>query len=266
MPTDFSSFPSEIRNQIYELLLVLAEPIEITGYHLNSVSEALPQPLWSPTRKGFDLCPAILAVNKQIYREAAPLLYSMNSFMVGESVASYTYEPPRAILASFLDRIGSQNAGFLRRICIAFPSFDGYYTGNVALQGDSILALELIRDKCINLATLETSLETTTVVERSLDSLNNPRAAAEALALVDACFKEISSLEELVVNVYDDAPSLDLRDEMRGRGWTVKVTEREELESVGEFDSYDDYNYDYWAENPREEADWWGDFDRRNRD
>jgi hypothetical protein len=40
-------------------------------------------------------------------------------------------------------------------------------------------------------------------MESAIDALDSPRAAA-ALALVDARFKAISSLKEIIVNVYDE--------------------------------------------------------------
>jgi hypothetical protein len=268
MSLNFSTFPSEIRNRIYEELLVLSQPIiiEMATDRSRNIRRVLSDSDNWLTCGTLGLCPAILLANKGTHCEATPLLYSMNSFRVGASESSHTYETPCAILTSFLDHIGSQNAGFLRRICIAFPTFDDYHAGSVTLQKDSIRALELICDRCTNLAILETSLQTTAAVELSIDSLDNPRAAAEALALVDTLFKAISSLKEIIVNVYDEAPSLYLRDKMRGYGWTI--TEWEALESIrdfgSDFDGFDDYDYNYWEENPREEKDWWDDYDRRN--
>lgn len=91
-------------------------------------------------------------------------------------------------------------------------------------------------------------------MEFAIDALDSPRAAAEALALVDARFKAISLLKEIIVNVYDEPPSYDLRKKMRSCGWTIEVTEREESESVGSFDGYDDYlDYDYYDEIRRQE-------------
>ncbi len=146
MPLNFSSFPREIQNQIYEALLVLSEPIKIemiTNNSRNILGVLSDTDNWF-TRGGLGLCPAILLANKRTHREATPLLYSMNSFILGASESLYTYETPYAILTSFFDHIGSQNAGFLRRICTAFPTFDDYHGGSVTLHEDSIRALELI--------------------------------------------------------------------------------------------------------------------------
>jgi hypothetical protein len=137
-------------------------------------------------------------------------------------VSTPGYKTQVAILTSFLGHIGRQNASFLRHICIAFPAFDYHFFESVTLEEDSIRTLELIRDNCTNIATLETSLQTTTTVELAIDALDSPRAAAEVLALVDARFKAISSLNEVIVNVYDETPSDDLRKKMSNYGWTIE--------------------------------------------
>ena len=125
-----------------------------------------------------------------------------------------------------------QNASFLRHICIAFPAiYDYHHLESVTLKEDSIRTLERIRDNCTNLATLETSLRFRTIIamESAID-IDSPRP----LALVDARFKAISSLKEIIVNVYDEPISCDLREEMRGCGWTIEGT-WEESESVGSY-------------------------------
>ena len=215
------------------------------------------------------LYPAILVANKQVHQEANPLLYSMNRFRVGAGEYSYTYEISWEILRKFLDHIGNQNASFLRQICIAFPAFEIYHAGNITLQEDSVLSLELLRDRCTNLNILETSLETTTAVEHSIDSLDNPLAATEAMALVNTRFKALPSLKEVIVNVFDKAPNVLLREEMRSCGWRIEVTASKSDRSL---DSYDDtdYGYDYYSNDDwrqrRDEEDWWDDFDRRQND
>lgn len=60
----FLSFPGEIRNQIYRLLLTLPPP------------SASPE---NPTKNA--LTPSILRANQQIYHEAALILYASNTFI-----------------------------------------------------------------------------------------------------------------------------------------------------------------------------------------
>lgn len=90
-------------------------------------------------------------------------------------------------------------------------------------------------------------------MESAIDALDSPRATA-ALALVDARFKAISSLKEIIVNVYDDPLSCDLREQMRGCGWIIEGT-WEESESFGSSDGGDDWLDDYhYDEDERELA------------
>ena len=168
MPINFFSFPTEIRNKIYEEALVLSEPIVLVVTEPNGSLKGLSLPrnssLCGPLR--FSL--AILFANKRAHREASPLLYSRNCVRLQE----------RAILTSFFDHIEPQNARFLRHICIPFPVFDDYGLGSVTLKEDSIRTLERIRDNCTNLATLETSPRFPTIItmESAID-FDSPRAA-----------------------------------------------------------------------------------------
>jgi len=113
--------------------------------------------------------------------EVSPLLYSRNCVTLQEC----------AILTSFIDHIGPQNASFLRHICIPFPAFDNYHFGSVTLKKDSIRTLKRIRDNCTNLVALKTSLHFRMIIamESAMD-FDSPQAAA-ALALVEARFKAI---------------------------------------------------------------------------
>ena len=264
MPINFFSFPGEVRNKIYEKLLVFSEPIILEMATDPSCDLYRVLPTTDPCTSGLlRLCPAILLANKRAHSEASPLLYSRNRFRLQDP--GLVDETQGAILTSFLDHIGRQNASFLRHICMAFPAFDEYDLGSVTLQEDSIRTLELVRNNCTNIATLEMSLQTTTAMEFAIDALDSPRTAAEALVLVNARFKAISSLKEVIVNVYDETPSDDLRKKIRGCGWIIKVTELEESDGVGLFDEYDDYAEDDYAEKRREEE-WEEEYYRRRRD
>jgi hypothetical protein len=160
--------------------------------------------------------------------------------MLSDLESPFGYPHQSAIFTSFLDRIGRQNPSFLHHICIAFPALDDYHLGRVPFKEDSIRTLELIRLNCPNITTLETSLETTTAMEVAIDALDSPRVATKVLALVDAHFKAISSLKEVIVNVYDEPPNDDLRKKIRDYAWTIKVTEHSDVFRL--FDEYDYYN------------------------
>jgi hypothetical protein len=222
MPLNFFSFPGEIRNKIYRELLVLSHPVGI-----NVATSFWYSPYEIPPAAKLNtsgLCLALLYVSKRVYSEASSLFYSENCFMLSDLEFPLGYPLQSAIFTSFLDRIGRQNASFLHHLCIAFPALDDYHLGRIPLKEDSIRTLELIRLNCPNITTLETSLETTTAMEEAINALDSPRAATKVLALVDARFKAISSLKEVIVNVDDEPPNDDLRKKIRDYAWTIKVT------------------------------------------
>ncbi|CZR68025.1 uncharacterized protein PAC_17924 [Phialocephala subalpina] len=141
--------------------------------------------------------------------------------------------------------------------------------GSAKLQGDSIKTLELIRDNCTSLATLETSLHHTFPLECADYKLDSSPIAVEALDLLDARFKAISSLKEVIVDVYvydDKRLSDDLRKKMRDCGWTIKVTKLEQSEYGREEDEYTDYEYEMKREQEREDEAWLEEYYRRRRD
>lgn len=203
---------------------------------------------------------AILFTSKKVHSEGSRVLYSRNCFgLHGSQPETLTW---------FLDLIGTQNASFLRHISIDFPNFDSLHMGEVTLQKESVQALKLIQNKCTNINTLELSLESTTEMEYTIDARDSPRIAAEALALADSHFRAISSLEDVIVNVYYEAPSYDLREEMRGLGWKIEVTaSKVPSEDSDEEDWHDGGLFgncpDDW-EDERQERDWWEDYCRRN--
>ena len=72
--TFLDDIPAEIRNKIYELLLVVAEPIDI-------LSLACPKSFQRPPQK-LSLAPALLSTCQQIFHEASGILYGMNEFAI----------------------------------------------------------------------------------------------------------------------------------------------------------------------------------------
>ena len=235
MPLNFFSLPGEIQNKIYGELLVLSHPVGINVATSFWYSTYEFPPAAKLNTSGLFL--ALLQVSKRVYSEASSLFYSENCFMLSDLESPLGYPLQSAIFTSFLNRIGRRNASFLHHICIAFPVLDDYHLGRIPLKEDSIRTLELIRLNCPNITTLETSLETTTEMEEAIDALDSPRAATKVLVLVDARFKAISSLKEVIVNVYDEPPNDDLRKKIHDYAWTIKVTEYSYV--FGLFDEYD---------------------------
>lgn len=221
-PASFLSLPSELRNGIYELILLHEEPIDP----------------WFDYNRRQKLTPGLLRANKAVHREASSLFYAQNRF----DFTKGTLED----VASFLEQIGSNNAAYIRHICVDFPRFLYLDPSDVTLEEESVGILANIQSGCANLSTLTTSLYSTNAMELRLDNLDNPKIVTEALKLVDTHFRAISSLQEIIVEVYEDGPSDHIRRRMKSHGWTISTTEYVEEEdwsrSFSDFD-YDDYSY-----------------------
>ncbi|ERF77024.1 hypothetical protein EPUS_06892 [Endocarpon pusillum Z07020] len=128
---------------------------------------------------------------------------------------------------------------------------------------DSVRILAKIQSDCNGLNTLTTSRYSTNAMELTLDALDSPETVAQAITLVDARFRAISSLQEIIVEVYEDGPSDDIRTEMKSHGWTISATKKgKELGSDSSFDDigvdydrYDDYDIDNDSDFWRRAAD-----------
>ena len=68
----------------------------------------------------------------------------------------------------------------------------------------------------------------------------------EALKLVDIHFRVISSLQEIIVEVYEDGPSDHIRRKMESHGWTISIAEYVEEEDLDRnFSDFEDDDYGY---------------------
>ena len=193
---NFFNLPVEIRLQVYEELLVLSEPIKI-----KTTKELSLPPL--VLHKRCDLRPAALRANKRVHREANGLLYTGNRFEFIDLVPTerLMYTGCTAV-ESFLNQIGRQNSSLIRHVCIDFPAISDYRPGTACLHGDSIKTLELFRENCTSLTILETPLYDIIPLEVYHEDTGKRMVADAAVELVDARFRDISSLKEIVVNVY----------------------------------------------------------------
>ncbi|KAF2802378.1 uncharacterized protein BDZ99DRAFT_202143 [Mytilinidion resinicola] len=220
MSVNFLSLPSELRNKIYEEVLMDQEPID---------PWALPYPFQPLTME-------LLRVNKTIHREASSLLYAQNRF-------DLTVHSPE-LVDSFLDKIGRNNASHIRHICISFPEVRYLDLHDVTLADDSDHILAKIQTDCINLRTLTTSLDSIYVTEGGLDETGSPSIVVETFALVDSRLRAIPSLQEIIVEVYEKDASAYVRREMESHGWTISVKENEELEEWYSDRSFSDMHGD----------------------
>lgn len=61
-------------------------------------------------------------------------------------------------------------------------------------------------------------------MELRLDALDNHKVVTEALNLVNTHFRGLSSLQGIIVEVYKDGSSDDLRRKIESHGWTISIT------------------------------------------
>lgn len=181
------------------------------------------------------------------------MLYGQNRF-------DFTMCTPEAV-TSFLEQIGRNNASYIKHICIDFPKFQcvGLHDHDNALEDDSERILATIQSECTNLRTLETSVHNTLDTEIKLDSLGYREPVPKELALVskeltlvDARFRAISSLQEIIalVEVYEVGPNYHTRKEMKNHGWTI--SERKYLEESDHSEDWDHYD---WSMDDRYDGD-----------
>ena len=216
--------PLEIRLKIYSELLVSPEQVIFKpDYGSSSLPNYGSLSLRRLRPKGDGLCPALLRTNKRIYREANTLLYYNNRFRFPRIFTLPPIETVVTHIAPFLTQIGSQ-ASHIRHICITFPQFASHQPDKPGLHKAEIENMVLVRDTCTSLRTLELLVPQYSQVHVLSDS----PIAAEILHLLDTHIKNISSLEEIVIN-FEACPGEKLSDnlihKMHEYGWTVKTTE-----------------------------------------
>ncbi|KPA35180.1 hypothetical protein FLAG1_12149, partial [Fusarium langsethiae] len=264
MKMDFFAFPAEIRLKIYSQLLVHPAPINFEKREYPS-----PAQLW--LEESIDLCPALLRISKQVYDEAVPLLYSDNCFQFPEEEKVMIGYATGTTLALFLGKIGLL-AKFIHHVCITLPNRSTLL--DTQLDEDYLNDLNLIRDACVSITTLEFSLPFTSGLPVSTTSLD----------LIDMRLKALPLLQDVIVNVRwyggesvegsddesEDLGSVDdwshpdgrLTATLREHGWTVQITKVPPVKEVWtdpddriEFDNEDDY-HDYmsnvWSRRERE--------------
>jgi hypothetical protein len=209
----FFDIPIEIRLQIYSEILVQSAPIAIKNHKHGS------------SRRPSTICvyPELLRVNKKAHSEASSLLYSKNRFQFPD----FSSQGASGDFALFLRQIGSQTK-FIRHICIDLPRFYFNTSGRTALvtldpkgQKD----LELIRDTCTSLTTLELfSYGSPLTCQNSY----NVVVSTKGLDLVNMRTKAIPSIKKIVAIIRVWRKELlndELMNRMRDYGWTVEVTE-----------------------------------------
>lgn len=222
------SLPRELRDQIYEQVLSHQERIDP----------------WNKINQPLNLTFGLLYVSKIIHREVSSVLYGRNCF-------DFSVRDSEDV-ASFLGQIGRHNAECIRHMCIDFPDFTPPDSDDVSLEYDSANILANIRSTCANFNTLTTSIDSTNAMELRLDALDNYKVIDKALELVNAQFRTITSLQKVIIEVYEDSPSDYVRRQMESYGWILHIMEHVEEESDR---SFSDFDYDYGGYNSSDHDD-----------
>ncbi|EFX02350.1 hypothetical protein CMQ_2399 [Grosmannia clavigera kw1407] len=191
MSFNFMCLPGELRNKIYELVLVYQEPIR-------------------------ELLPGLLFTNRAIRHEASSIFYNQNQFHL------LNLYPGQ--VACFLDNMGSKNAGLIQHIIIEFPEFDNWTSGALVLNDDSVNLINKLKSNCTSLRTITTSLYNAVgwkmaVHEREDDFTIN------TMKFVDAYWGGIPSLESIVLYTRNCGSDERVKRELGGLGRKVILRE-----------------------------------------
>jgi hypothetical protein len=235
MPLSFLSLPRELRDQIYELVL-LHEELRVPGYRCSI---------------GQELTPGLFQVSKTIHREATSLFYALNRFDFCFATAKEN--------DSFFEQIGQDNVAYIRHISVKFPRFFFPKSGEITLDNDDVVVFENIQSRCANLSTLTMSLNAVLMavdlefgpLELShfgLSELSDEsKAFSEALKLVNTHFRAVPSSPKIIVELWTHGPSDLIQKEVESYGWTIKV-KKDDLETIQSYIcEYNDTDYDFEA-------------------
>ncbi|KAL4936889.1 hypothetical protein BDV06DRAFT_83698 [Aspergillus oleicola] len=206
------SLPTEIRGCIYRLLLAVPHPLYLfqdTGSRLEVFTPGKPCQ-WL----------ALLYTNRQISAEASAVLYGVNKFTL-EEVGSAQYQG--RLLKSFLDCIGSVNAGFLSHLCITFPAIQRIEErpDEISLAEAGLQSLERLRKKCSSLRTLEILVYGMNSSDLFRNDLEYSPSFREVLKEVNTQLRGIDGLNKIIVKISSGSPSLSVREFLLGLGWAV---------------------------------------------
>jgi hypothetical protein len=135
-------------------------------------------------------------------------------------------------IAKFLEQIGPLNASYIRHMRIDFPKFLYREPNNYALEDDSLENLTKIQSYCANLITLTISASSTYCIKGMairLDTLEYGKVeTTEVLRLVNTYFIAMSSLQEIIVELYEGDPNELVQRTVERQGWVIRIVEWKE--------------------------------------
>jgi hypothetical protein len=227
----FLDLPGEIRNLIYDHLLVFDQPIVPWAKE-----QALPINL-------------LHINNKTIYHEFGSLFYSRITFDFSthrsNSVEHQCHACSTKRITSFLDEIG-QNAKHIQSIKTDFPFI--CYDADAEDEGffiatHSVQIVDKIQTNCSNLKELVVGPVRTLNVIFHI-AFHDLEEACDLVIAVDEHFREISSLEKIKIRVPNSGGYYGLMDMMEDLEWEVEMLHPLDPECMSDEDDEDDEDED----------------------
>lgn len=202
--------PRIVRDTIYRRVLAVRHPIYLFQETVSSVVEA-----FAPGKPRRWL--ALLHTNRTIYDEAKIILYGLNHFSFIDTVQNQG-----GLIHSFLERIGPANAGYLSHITINFPALERH-GGEFTFGDDDLRSLQLLREHCTGLKTLEMRLygQNATALHKASQDAASAQRIREMLVQIDARRKAISSFCSFVIRGYGGPLVPELEEAERRLGWVA---------------------------------------------
>ena len=253
-PTNFLSLPGELRNQIYVYVLVDQDYIDLGTWFC-------PQPLF----------PQLLRTNKTIHGEATKLFYTHNRFnftmcdpellpsfldRIGPDNSKHirhiridfpwfrALNPGDVTLSDKSIRTLEKLKGCcanLRTLTMSQCSTNATELRLDALDNPKVVteALKLVDTRLRAISSLQERNSLTTASCQPSQSKSEPDSScilATASSIPSPDHDSTNPVLSIVVEVYDDGPSDDIRKKMESHGWTLSRADM----SFGDLD-YDDY-------------------------
>lgn len=205
----FLDLPPGIRNLIYQELLVLPEPVVLV------LDEDLDLQTPYPCRTVLWL--ALLRANRQIYHEARRILYSQNTFVVGQPVRRC------AVLPCFLDCIGPENADHLRDLHMCVLNL-GDAIHQVEDEDEVRFAdLKALR-RCTNLQTVQDHVLASPRMGLTVGTYNsaNDEFVRDGLRRIHAILQSTPSRPTALISVWDHPFAPQVSELMKIFGWEME--------------------------------------------
>ena len=242
MGVGFLDMPGELRNKIYELLLLDEQPIGPFSFQTPAIG--------------------LFCTSKEISRESMPFFYSQNCF-------DFTIRASEDI-TSYLDVIGSRNAGMIESLYMDCPDFELLDPNVVVLDDIDQKFLTRVQSYCPRLKKITLSITSMSFISDRLDNVNSVR---KVLELFDNHLRAFTSLQDINIEVYEDGLNDCVKAEMICRGWNISIKQKTEEYEFREYSSdyggsigWDRSDYDHSKDADEYDIDNDSDFWRRAND